>query len=67
MTTRPCAPTLAMRRSQLQRFMQRVAAHPQLQGAQDLQTFLEASDDTLEAWKESTKSKVPGCALQEGS
>jgi len=39
--------------------MQRVAAHPQLQGAQDLQTFLEASDDTLEAWKESTKSKAP--------
>ena len=39
--------------------MQRVAAHPQLQGARDLQTFLEASDDTLESWKESTKQKAP--------
>jgi len=53
------AELLEQRRSQLQRFMQRVAAHPQLQGAQDLQTFLEASDDTLEAWKESTKGKAP--------
>jgi len=44
------------RRSQLQRFLQRVAAHPQLRAAPDLQTFLEASDDVLDSWKESSKS-----------
>eukprot|EP00316_Scyphosphaera_apsteinii_P004288 CAMPEP_0119320018 /NCGR_PEP_ID=MMETSP1333-20130426/51167_1 /TAXON_ID=418940 /ORGANISM="Scyphosphaera apsteinii, Strain RCC1455" /LENGTH=512 /DNA_ID=CAMNT_0007326607 /DNA_START=74 /DNA_END=1612 /DNA_ORIENTATION=- len=46
---------LEQRRSQLQRFLQRVAAHPQLHSAPDLQTFLEATEDTLEAWKESSK------------
>jgi len=44
-----------VRRAQLQRFLQRVAAHPQLHSVSDLQTFLEASDDTLEAWKQSSQ------------
>ncbi|KAL1500085.1 hypothetical protein AB1Y20_012759 [Prymnesium parvum] len=53
------AELLEQRRAQLQRFMQRVAAHPLLHSAQDLQTFLEASDVQLESWKESTKLKAP--------
>ena len=53
------AELLEQRRAQLQRFMQRIAAHPQLHAAQDLQTFLEASDTQLEAWKESKKQKSP--------
>lgn len=46
---------LEERRSQLQRFMQRVVCHPSLHAAPDLQTFLEASEETLESWKESSK------------
>lgn len=46
---------LEERRSQLQRFVQRVVCHPTLHTAPDLQTFLEASEQTLESWKESSK------------
>merc|ERR1719469_1726636 len=46
---------LEERRSQLQRFVQRVVCHPTLHMAPDLQTFLEASEQTLESWKESSK------------
>ena len=54
---------LEERRSQLQRFVQRVVCHPTLHTAPDLQTFLEASEQTLESWKESSKQvKVPSAA-----
>eukprot|EP00965_Chrysotila_dentata_P232401 6198950-Pleurochrysis_carterae.AAC.1 len=46
------------RRSGLQRFLQRVASHPLLHEARDLSTFLEASDEALEAWKEASKQVV---------
>lgn len=48
------------RRCQLQRFLQRVASHPLLYSAKDLQTFLEATEETLESWKEQSKqAKAP--------
>ena len=50
---------LEERRAQLQRFLQRVAAHPQLHASLDLQMFLEASEETLEAHKESSKQGKP--------
>lgn len=51
---------LESRRLQLHRFMQRVTMHPFLHAAPDLQTFLEAAEEVLEAWKESAaKSKPP--------
>jgi len=49
------AEALEQRRAGLQRFIHRVAKHPHLHKAQDLQTFLEATDQTLEAWKASSK------------
>ena len=48
---------LEERRGQLQKFLQRVCAHPQLHAALDLQMFLEASDDTLEGHKAAKQSK----------
>ena len=50
---------LEERRSQLERFMQRVVCHPALHTAPDLQTFLEASEETLETWKKSSAEPKP--------
>ncbi len=46
---------LEERRSQLQRFLQRLVAHPMLHTAADLQAFLEKTDDALEQWRERAK------------
>ena len=52
---------LEERRSQLQRFLQRVVCHPTLHTAKDLETFLEAKE--LESWKDSSKApKVPSAS-----
>ena len=48
---------LEERRTQLQRFLQRVCSHPQLHAALDLQMFLEASDEALESHKASKQPK----------
>ena len=48
---------LEERRAQLQRFLQRLVAHPMLHSAADLQAFLEKTDDALEQWKERAKPK----------
>ena len=45
------------RRGALQRFLQRLVAHPTLHNAPDLQAFLEKPDDALDAWKELSKPK----------
>lgn len=38
---------ISLRRTALERFLNRIAAHPTLRNSQDLQTFLEADDATL--------------------
>jgi len=54
---------LEERRSQLQRFLHHVACHPTLHTAPDLQTFLEASEPTLESWKDTSKTtKIPSAS-----
>ena len=50
---------LEERRAQLARFLQRVVCHPSLHTAPDLQTFLEASEETLETWKRSSSEAKP--------
>ena len=48
------------RRSQLQRFLHRLVAHPMLHTAPDLQAFLEKAEDALDTWKERSKPKSSG-------
>lgn len=42
---------ISLRRTALERFLNRIAAHPTLQLSEDLQTFLEANEETLAAAK----------------
>jgi sorting nexin-1/2 len=51
---------LEERRSQLQRFLQRLVAHPMIHTAPDLQAFLEKPDDELEQWREKAKGGALG-------
>jgi sorting nexin-1/2 len=47
---------IEFRRRELEKFLRRVGAHPGLQTSEDLQTFLEASEDTIA----SLQGKKPG-------
>lgn len=46
------------RRALLQRFLQRVAAHPMLHAAAELHNFLEISEDSLESLKASASTRI---------
>ena len=50
---------LEERRAQLERFVQRVAAHPALHRAPDFHIFLEATEGDLDAYKESARLARP--------
>lgn len=48
---------IQLRRGALEKFLQRVAAHPVLQNSEDLQLFLEANDETLQTAKATMSTK----------
>jgi len=50
---------IQLRRGALEKFLQRVAAHPVLQNSEDLQIFLEANDETLQTAKATMSTKEP--------
>ena len=49
---------IQLRRGALEKFLQRVAAHPTLCQSEDLQIFLEANDETLQAAKATVSTKT---------
>merc|ERR1711934_352633 len=56
---------ISLRRTALERFLNRIASHPVLQTSEDLQTFLEANEETLAAAKKTT-IEPPRKAQQQG-
>jgi len=49
---------IQLRRGALEKFLQRIAAHPVLRTSEDLQIFLEANDETLQAAKATVSHAV---------
>jgi len=57
---------ISLRRHALERFLNRIASHPLLQCSEDLQTFLEANEETLNAAKRQTIEPKQPAAQQQG-
>lgn len=62
-----CDPNfIRLRRHALERFLNRIASHPLLQEAEDLQTFLEANEETLKANMRPVEAKKQPAQQQGG-
>jgi sorting nexin-1/2 len=57
---------ISLRRHALERFLNRIASHPLLQTSEDLQTFLEANEETLNAAKRTVAEPKKPAAQQQG-